>query len=192
MRLSVEQEAGVLERQEEKFQEAFDGSEEDVFGHGVTWDEEENVEKEDQERIQPPTTLQTLERMTKRLGQKMMEKWDGHFAQHLVRKQDPPPLRCKRIHGEWNDRQERELGRRCGNLVSPRFDTMWDVVMRKIRRTDAVPLAILRSQSFSADKGMRIAACVWRGTAAFTAERRKMTGRTGLMEGFHVEAVSVL
>ena len=30
---------------------------------------------------------------------------------------------------------------------------MWDVPLRKIRRTDAVPLAMLRSQSFSADKG---------------------------------------
>ena len=34
--MSVEQEAEMLERQEEEFQEAFDGSEEDVFGHGVT------------------------------------------------------------------------------------------------------------------------------------------------------------
>ena len=30
---------------------------------------------------------------------------------------------------------------------------MWDVSLRKIRRTDAVPLSMLRSQSFSADKG---------------------------------------
>ena len=30
---------------------------------------------------------------------------------------------------------------------------MWDSSLRKIRRTDAVPLAMLRSQSFSADKG---------------------------------------
>ena len=34
--MSVEQEAEMLERQEEEFQEAFAGSEEDVFGHGVT------------------------------------------------------------------------------------------------------------------------------------------------------------
>ena len=39
------------------------------------------------------------------------------------------------------------------NLVSPTFDKMWDVVLRKIRRTDVVPVAMLRSQSFSADKG---------------------------------------
>ena len=71
--MSVEQEAEMLERQEEEFQEAFDGSEKDVFGHGVSWDEEENVAREEQERIQPPTKFQTLERMTKRLGQKMME-----------------------------------------------------------------------------------------------------------------------
>ena len=36
VRMSVEQEAEMLERQEEEFQEAFGGSEEDVFGHGVT------------------------------------------------------------------------------------------------------------------------------------------------------------
>ena len=30
---------------------------------------------------------------------------------------------------------------------------MWDFSLRKIRRTDAVPLAMLRSQRFSADKG---------------------------------------
>ena len=63
----------MLERQEEEFQEAFAGCEEDVFGHGVTWDEEENVARKEQERNKPLTRLQTLERMTKRLGQKMME-----------------------------------------------------------------------------------------------------------------------
>ena len=34
-----------------------------------------------------------------------------------------------------------------------RFDKMWDFSLRKIRRTDAVFLAVLRSQRFSADKG---------------------------------------
>ena len=43
--MSAEQEAEMLERQEEEFQEAFDWSEEDVFGHGVTCGEEENVAK---------------------------------------------------------------------------------------------------------------------------------------------------
>ena len=33
----------MLDRQEEEFQEAFDGSEEDVCGHEVTGDENENV-----------------------------------------------------------------------------------------------------------------------------------------------------
>ena len=112
--MSAEQEAEMLERQEEEFQEAPDGSEEDAFGHGVTWDEEENVAREEQERNKPLTKLQTLEKMTKRLGQKMMEKWDGYLAQHLVQKQDPPLLRCKRIHWVWNDRQERELEQRDG------------------------------------------------------------------------------
>ena len=45
VRMSAEQEVEMLERQEEEFQEAFDGSEEDVFGHGVAWDEEENVDE---------------------------------------------------------------------------------------------------------------------------------------------------
>ena len=36
---------------------------------------------------------------------------------------------------------------------SPIFDKMWDMVLRKIRRTDAVHLEMVRSQSFSADKG---------------------------------------
>ena len=65
--MSAEQEE-MLERQEEEFQEAFDASEEDVFGHGVAWDEEENVAGEEQERNKPLTKLQALERMTKRLG----------------------------------------------------------------------------------------------------------------------------
>ena len=73
VRMSAEQEAEKLERQEEEFQEAFDGSEEDVFGRGVTWDDEENVAREEQERNKPQTKLQTIERMTKRQGQKMME-----------------------------------------------------------------------------------------------------------------------
>ena len=41
VRTSVEHEVEMLDRQEKEFQEAFDESEEDVFGHGVTWDVEE-------------------------------------------------------------------------------------------------------------------------------------------------------
>ena len=113
VRMSVEQEAEMLEIQEEESQEAFDGSEEDVFGHGSRGIE--NVAREEQERIQPPTKLQTLERMTKRLGQMMMEKmgWTLDTAPWF-KSRTRPPLRCKRIHGEWNNRQERELGQRHG------------------------------------------------------------------------------
>ena len=51
---------GDLERKEEEFPEAIDGSEEDVFGHGVTWDEDENVVREEKERIQPPLNSRHL------------------------------------------------------------------------------------------------------------------------------------
>ena len=54
---------------------------------------------------------------------------------------------------KWRTRREWELGLSSGALVSPIFDMMWDVVLRKIRRTDAVALTMLRSQSFSADGG---------------------------------------
>ena len=115
--------------------------------------EEENVAREEPESTQPPTKLQTLERMTKRLGHKMMEKLDGYFSQHLAQKQDPPssPVQANTWRMERPPRAG--TGTAIWNLVSPRFDTMWDVTLQNIRRTDAVPLAMLRSQTFSADKG---------------------------------------
>ena len=127
----------MLERQEEEFQEAFDGSE---VGHGVAWDEEENVAREEQERTQPPTKLQTLDRMTKRLGQKMMEIMGWTPGTAFGSKVGPAssPVQAN----TWGlERPPRAgIGTEPWNLVSPMSDRMWDVVLRKIRRTDAVPL----------------------------------------------------
>ena len=100
---------------------------------------------------------------------------------HLVQEQDPlPPVQANTLGMERPPRAG--IGTAIWNLVSPIFDKMWDVVLRKIRRTDAVSLEMRRSQSFSADKGnqkrgiggKRVlhAACAWHGTAAFTAEHR--------------------
>ena len=125
-----------------------------MFGHGVTWDEEENVAREEQERHKPLTKLPALERMTKRLGQNLMEKnGDGYLAQHLVQKQEPAPSSVQANTWGMERPPTAGIGSTRWNLVSPRFDTMWDFSLRKIRQTDAVPLAMLRSQSFSADKG---------------------------------------
>ena len=62
--------------------------------------------------------------------------------------------------------------------------SMWDVVRRKIRRLDAVPLVMLRSQSFSADKGNQKPG-IGGKRVMHTAERRKLTGQIWLMEGSH-------
>ena len=80
-------------------------------------------------------------------GKHGMDTWPSTWFKSRTR----PPLGCKRRHGERNDRPRASIA--MWNLVSPRFDTMWDVSLRKIRRTDAVLVAMLRSQSFSADRG---------------------------------------
>ena len=82
--------------------------EEDVFGHGVSWEGGERKARETKGRIQPPTKLQTLERTAKRLGQKMMETMG--WILHTDQKQDPRPHRCKRATGEWSIRRERGRG----------------------------------------------------------------------------------
>ena len=121
----------MLERQEEQFQEAFDGSEEDVFGHGVTWDEEENVAREEQESNKPMTKLQTLERMTKRLGQKMMETLGWIPGTALGSKAGPAP--CPVQANTWGmERPPRAgIGTAKWNLVSTRFDKMCDFSVAK-------------------------------------------------------------
>ena len=55
--MSAEQEVEVLARQEEEFQEAFrwEVKRKCSDTNEVTWDEEENVAREEQERNQPPT-----------------------------------------------------------------------------------------------------------------------------------------
>ena len=153
MRTSVEEEMAQLERQEEEFHDALEGSEEDVFGHGVSWEGEETEARETQDRIQPPTKLQTLERTAKRLGQKMMETMGWIPGTALGSKAGPAPSPLQASKRRMERPPRAGIGTEQWNLVSPIFDMMWDVVLRKIRRTDAVPLAMLRSQSFSADKG---------------------------------------
>ena len=99
------------------------------------------------------TELQTLERMTKRLGQKMMEKMGWIPGTPLGSKTVPAPSPMQANTWRMERPPRAGIGTAIWNLVLPRFDTMWNVSLRKIRRTDTVPLAMLRSQSSSADKG---------------------------------------
>ena len=122
-----------------------------MFGPGVSWEGEETEARETQDRIQPTTKLLTLERTGKRLGQKMMETMGWIPGTSLGSKAGPAPspLQASKRRNE----RPPGIGTEQWNLVSPIFNMMWDVVLRKIRPTDAVPLAMLRPQSFSADKG---------------------------------------
>ena len=131
VRTSVEEEMAQLERQEEELHDALDGSEDDVFGHGVSWEGEETEARETQERIQPPTKLQTLERTPKRLAQQMMERmgWIPGTALGSIAGPAPSPLQAskRRIGRPLRAR----IGTEPWNLVSPMFEGMWDVVLRK-------------------------------------------------------------
>ena len=157
----------MLERQEEEFHNAMDESEEDVFGNGFSLEQEgqevefhdapdgreETETRETKDKIQPLTKLQTLERTAKRLGQKMMETLGWITGTALGSKAGPAPSPLQTNTWGMVRPPRAGIGTEPWNLVSQIFDMMRDVVLRNIRRTEAVPVATLRSQSFSADKG---------------------------------------